>query len=139
MTDRYADLRAALDTMAQFGGWHRTRSHINIDESDDWCSVQIDVRANSDASRRVSGYLKESCPDAVRALLAERDRLREALAECVRVIQLDRDSLRDTHTDPATGQVEDRLGREGLAEYDAVLEIARAALAQEHGESDGTD
>jgi len=73
-------------------------------------------------------------PDIIRALLAERDSLRKSLQECARIIQLDRDSLSDTHRDPATGKVEDRLGREGLAEYDGALALARAALAQEQGD-----
>lgn len=87
MTDRYEPLREALEKMKAFGAWHKSRSHINIDESEEWCPVQIDVRANRDASRKVAGYIKEVNPQAITALLsshdaqaAEIERLREALS-----------------------------------------------------------
>lgn len=136
--DKYSELMAALDVGPTPGPWfvHGSQGYavatvgkirIATDEP------HINIRPGDDAE-----YIAACHPEAIRALLAERDSLRKSLQECARIIQLDRDSLSDTHRDPATGKVEDRLGREGLAEYDGALALARAALAQEQGDSDGT-
>lgn len=62
-------LRDTAEKMLSFGGWSKSRAHIAIAESEEWCSVQIDVRANRLAARKVAGYLKEVEPKTIVAML----------------------------------------------------------------------
>jgi hypothetical protein len=54
----------------------------------------------------------------------------EALKAARESIAADRECLFSCHVSPVSGAVEDRAGLEGLAEYDAVLALIDAALAE---------
>jgi hypothetical protein len=89
MSDKYEALRESLGAMSRFGEWERTKSHIDIAETEEWPSVRVNVWANKLASRKVANYISVARPDVTRALLAERDALldqaRATLLACKRV------------------------------------------------------
>lgn len=64
---------------------------------------------------------------ALRDLVAERDKLRAAVEALAALVQRDRVALYQAHHCPHSGEVDDE-GREALAEYDAALALADAAL-----------
>lgn len=70
-------------------------------------------------------------PSDRRADLAERKaaRLLAVAVEARDIIREDRAALFDAHKDCHTGEVTDRLGRQALAEYDAVIARLDAAIA----------
>lgn len=82
----------------------------------------------------ISEYRAAANPETIRALLAERDALREALQKVRPVIAADRQALLDCHGDGNEIPAADKLGTLGLYEYDGALNAIDAALAQHQGE-----
>lgn len=101
MTDRYADLRAALGTLsAETEGrsipWF-DRRQVLLEEVTGEFDRELPQIPETDMA-----FIAAASPDAIRALLADYDRMRDALASII-----------------------------DIAARPAVIEIARAALAQE--------
>lgn len=141
MTDKYAELRAALAAGPTPGPWLLDKFHPIITDSAPgssrvWiCKVAINTR--NDEGRKNEAYIAAANPETIRALLAERDSLREALQKVRPVIAADRQSLLETHGDGSEIPAADELGTLGLYEYDGALHVIDAALAQHQGEKHG--
>lgn len=147
-------LRDSAEKMLSFGGWSKSRAHIAIAESEEWCSVQVDVRANRLAARKVAGYLKEVEPKTIVSMLDHIDAQAAEIAEARGQIEhLDRqnNALRDALGDLIRGYVNmmengrDRIvflggdcdSVDAMEASDPWLKAARAALAQHQGEKHG--
>lgn len=133
MADRYEELRAALDDGPTPGPWKaNTSGEIGpISREDDQSFGMILPVAfaefeNSEANLR---YIAAYHPEAIRALLAERDALREAL-----------DLVNDLSSQECQDQNGKRMaatGNDGKRFWfitDDVMRVVRAALAQKQGE-----
>lgn len=127
MTDKYADLRAALDAGPTPGPWKaNTSNEIGpISKEDDQsfgmilpvCFAEFE---NSEANRR---YIAAANPETIRALLADYDRLREALSFAEpELVMLSTELERINRERPDLVAVLPSLN---------VLSVVRAALAQE--------
>lgn len=116
MADRYAEMRAALDEAPTPGPWRvQATGHSFIIESHTHTeSFSVDSEGRrcrwSEYTEATAKLIAACSPDIIRALLAERDALREALAECLRVNETD-------------------AGADVAVWANAML-VARAALAQ---------
>ena len=115
MDDKYANLRTALDAGPTPGPWSVRTGGLDCGLATD-CAVHTWERCiaqivDNPLNRRDATFIAAAHPETIRALLAERDRLRELLE----------------------GVLVDDLLPYLSAEYIAKV---RAALAQEQGESD---
>lgn len=145
MTDRYAELRAALDA-ATPGPWRAlspTEKHylyyLTGDPSHNWSAAAVSGIGR--ALRFDAIYIAAANPEVIRALLAERDSL---AAECLEQSRLngmgaerearllaERDALRE-----ALLLARDRIESERRSgEIDLLLHAIDAALAQGQGGS----
>ncbi|WP_399677220.1 hypothetical protein [Xenophilus sp.] len=75
MSEKYEALRKALDAMAPCGSFHKSKSAVQIDETEDWPNIRVDVLANKLVAPVVARYITEAEPGTIRALLADHDRL----------------------------------------------------------------
>lgn len=82
MTDKYADLRAALDAGPTPGPWIKDKFHPHILDARPGSSqslvCRVAINTFNDEGRKNEAFICAAHPDTIRALLAERDRLREA-------------------------------------------------------------
>lgn len=119
MTDRYADIRAALESGVTgasdpTSNWLCVSGHTVMLNSGRPVWARIAVCGHQPNA----AYIAACHPEAIRALLAERDALRDALEALIE------------KADESDGCQYGTLGTT------FVRDIARAALAQEHGGSD---
>lgn len=122
MTDKYADLRAALDAGPKPGRW--TWKQVGSFNTPGCAVFWPDTSKGGIHYRRLdsgggmeqvdAGYIAAAHPETIRTLLADYDRMRDAL-ETIAVYPHARDQEMSTA---------------------AMRKIARAALAQEQGGSD---
>jgi len=126
MTDRYQEIRDALAMGPTQGPWSACGSagYVKAGEGDLRDTILAVVYGhggnhclNAPGSRENGNYIAACDPDTIRALLAERDALREALTECLRVNETD--------------------AGDDVAVWANAMLVARAALAQEQGEKNG--
>lgn len=75
MSEKYEALRKALDAMAPCGSFHKSKSAVQIDETEDWPNIRVDVLANKLVAPVVARYITEAEPGTIRALLADHARL----------------------------------------------------------------
>jgi len=75
VSEKYEALRKALDAMAPCGSFHKSKSAVQIDETEDWPNIRVDVLANKLVAPVVARYITEAEPATIRALLADHDRL----------------------------------------------------------------
>ena len=108
MTDKYAQLRAALDAGPTPGPWQAYEKCVFFGREGGFCLHDC-PRPSENAD-----YIAACHPEVIRALLAERDALREALYEAV-------------------------TEEEAYQSSNGWLDQAKAALAQEQGGSDAQD
>lgn len=73
-------LREALEAVAPCGAWHKYRSTVDIDETEDWPHISVNVRANKLVGPKVAAYIAACKPWNIQELLAELEDLRAALA-----------------------------------------------------------
>ncbi|MCR4158780.1 hypothetical protein NUK34_07935 [Kerstersia gyiorum] len=163
MTDKYAELRAALAAGPTPGPWLLDKFHPIITDSAPgssrvWiCKVAINTR--NDEGRKNEAYIAAAHPETIRALLAERDALVDTANDQARANDLlsEREAglLAQHERDSATlrryAQQRDDLRKERDALRDALQAMvddfdgcyaeaepamikARAALAQHQGE-----
>ena len=120
--------------------WNKSRFGVDIDESESWCAIRIQVHANKYISPKVAVYLREVQPLNITALLQEHDTEVAKLTEQVRVL---RDALtkllRHTNSIEVLGEwsatdTNISSGKKLRAEVDACIKEARAALTQTQGE-----
>lgn len=81
MGDQFEALRKALESMAPCGSFHKSKAAVQIDETEDWPNVRVEVLANKLVAPVVARYIAAANPDTIRALLAERDQLRTRVQE----------------------------------------------------------
>ncbi len=111
--DKYAELRAALDAVPCVK-WTASRSTVHIPETDDWAGKDMHITGlDKQVARKLARYIADTHPEAVRALLAERDAYQDALYAIEGLYDYDMP-----------------VGEAATALYEA-SNIARAALAQE--------
>lgn len=94
---RLADLIDALAMVQPAGAFHKSRSAVQIDETEDWPAIRIEVRANKLVGPKVARYIECANPAVVGSLLAELRRLhaaREADREAMRMALVALNSLR---------------------------------------------
>lgn len=127
MTDRYKDLRDALAAGPKPGPWYVQSSNswrrIGTQRGDGDVlapTTQTDGHPDLAAPHETLAYIAACHPEAIRALLAERDALREAL-KCIA----------QTRTKPGDDKAALLLA--------SVTNLAFAALAQEQGETDASN
>jgi len=136
MDDKHAPIRAALDAGPTPGPWfhgakngeHKYCVYDKICWTDEHGrhseTPNMVVHVSPDDGKyRDAAYIAACHPEAIRALLAEVDALRDAAQETVRVIESNPSSISDTVW--VTGNMPETL-----------LNRCRAALAQEQGGSD---
>lgn len=69
-------IREALDGIAPCGPFHKSGRFVDIDETEDWPAMRVQVLANKLVGPKVAQYIAACSPAAVTELLAELDRLR---------------------------------------------------------------
>lgn len=143
MTDKYAELRDALAAGPTPGPWEADGSDIQQKGRLDVgiCEVMGIYEGGSRGWNRGQEtganivFIAAANPETIRALLAERDALREALKKVRPVIAADRQGLLETHGNGTEIPATDELGSLALHEYDCALATIDAALTQEQGDS----
>lgn len=125
MSDRYKEIRQALEMGPTPGPWLLDKFHPHITDAARGSSqvlvCKVATNTRNDEGRKNEAYIAACHPEAIRALLAERDALREALKDLIAWF-------------PSAGTYR-RLGFDPEAPMRA-FEKARAALKQEKGGSD---
>lgn len=118
MEGKYAELRAALDAVPCIK-WTASRATVHIPETEDWTGKDLSITGlDKQVARKLARYIADTNPAAIRALLAERDALREALTELCDEI--------DKH------EIHAAISKTSISWF---KRKARAALAQEQGQS----
>ena len=79
MTDKYEALRNALSGVNPCGAFHKSGRAVDIDETEEWPAIRVEVRANQLVAPKVARYIATANPTEIAVLIAERDALREAL------------------------------------------------------------
>lgn len=122
-TDGHAPIRAALDAVPCVK-WTASRSTVHIPETDDWAGKDLHITGlDKQVARKLARYIADTHPEAVRALLAERDALREALEAAMECGMVPSSSVKDGGANRYVRQAQ-------------VADMIRAALAQGQGERD---
>lgn len=70
-----AALRKALDKTVGCGAFHKSRSTVQVAETEDWPAVRVEVRANKFVGPKLADYIAACNPEAMRAILAHIDAL----------------------------------------------------------------
>lgn len=100
-----ANLIDALAMVQPVGAFHKSRSAVQIDETEDWPAIRVEVRANKLVGPKVARYIACANPAVVGSLLAELRRLhaareadREATEEALNALIAVRDAIPDLHS-----------------------------------------
>lgn len=125
MTDRYADLRAALDAGPTPGPWQTYEKCVFFGREGGFSLIDC-PRPSENAA-----HIAAANPETIRALLADYDRMRDALLWTAGALQM------ACVVDVIMGEADGISINNETRTVVQILDAADAALAQEQGGSDG--